>query len=431
MVTDCFCCVKTGADLPGCTLRTLGKSPAHSTALSTSGLSAFSFAALRSASLVASDVRWSEGSSPSSASCPQYCCAASLIPCSVRSERKWRSQNLCAAAAPASRRTCSHLRCASSTARWSDCSLLNVSCAARASSRLAKGARNGERSERAAAMRRMGSAQRSSAPKRMSLPVATSTGSAARWRPRGVSCSSASSAPVRCSEEMAAVTAASGGSSRASEKAERSGVSERSGERRSCKHSSCNGPRSISGLRAASMYRTERKRVYSLKTCPARTRPARPARCRASACEIHTSTSRRMFLRSSNIDCLARPASITNTASSMVMEVSAMFVASTTLRTPGGIVSNTADCSAGDSDECSGSRRNLSALPKRFVVCSPLRSVEMSAMPGRKMSTAPSPKWSSMCASRSEMRSWLITCSLRWRSTARTPSGLLAYRASS
>mmetsp|Transcript_15724 Transcript_15724/g.42621 ORF Transcript_15724/g.42621 Transcript_15724/m.42621 type:complete len:349 (-) Transcript_15724:1743-2789(-) len=345
------------------------------------------------------------------------------MPCSVRSERKWRSQKRCAAFEPPSRLASCQRRCASRTARWSDCSRLKEICAARASSRRASGARNGERSERAAAMSSVGSAQRSSAPKRMSRPIATSTGRAARWRPRGVRDSSASRAPVRCRLLIAAVTATSGGGSSARAKAARSGCSERRGARRSWRQSSCRGPRSISGLRAASMQRVERWRVKSLNTWPARTRPARPARWRASACETHTSTRRRICLRSSNIDCLARPESMTKTASSMVIDVSAMLVASTTLRTPGGIVSKTADCSVGERDEWSGSRRNLSGLPNRRVVCSPLSSAEMSAMPGRKTSTAPSPNSSSMCASSSGMRSRLITCSLRWRSTARTPSG--------
>ena len=56
---------------------------------------------------------------------------------------------------------------------------------------------------------------------------------------------------------------------------------------------------------------------------------------------------------------------MTKTASSMVIEVSAMLVASTTLRTPGGIVSKTSDCSAGESDEWSGRMRNALGSPKR------------------------------------------------------------------
>jgi hypothetical protein len=52
---------------------------------------------------------------------------------------------------------------------------------------------------------------------------------------------------------------------------------------------------------------------------------------------------------------LTRPLSITNSTSSTVIEVSAMLVASTTLRQPGGAWRKTADCSCDESDECSGS----------------------------------------------------------------------------
>mmetsp|Transcript_6565 Transcript_6565/g.16245 ORF Transcript_6565/g.16245 Transcript_6565/m.16245 type:complete len:274 (-) Transcript_6565:533-1354(-) len=266
------------------------------------------------------------------------------MPCSVRSERKCRSAKRRASPLPPCRRASLHCRCASSTARWSDCSLLKVACTRRASSRRANGCRKGERSESAAAMRSTGCAQRSIAPYTRRRPTAISVGSAARWRPSGVSASSASSAPVRCSEATAAVTATSGGVSIMRAIAPRSGISASSGARRSCRQTSCSGPRSISGVRAACISCVCRQLVYSLKLWPARTRPARPARWRASACEIHTSTRRRICLRSSNMLCFARPLSMTKTASSMVIEVSAMLVASTTLRAPGGVGSKILAC---------------------------------------------------------------------------------------
>ena len=45
---------------------------------------------------------------------------------------------------------------------------------------------------------------------------------------------------------------------------------------------------------------------------------------------------------------------MTNTTSSMVMEVSAILVAITTFRTPGGGRLNTAFCSSVDKEECNG-----------------------------------------------------------------------------
>eukprot|EP00967_Tisochrysis_lutea_P105707 scaffold161374_cov27-Tisochrysis_lutea.AAC.3 len=64
-----------------------------------------------------------------------------------------------------------------------------------------------------------------------------------------------------------------------------------------------------------------------------------------------------------------------------------------TLRTPGGIRSKTAACSAGDSDECNGSTRNSLRSPKRCDAVSAPIKLEMSAMPGKNTSTAPSPRF--------------------------------------
>ena len=206
MATDCFCCVRMGRVLPTFARSAFGKSPAQRTALSTSGLFALRLERRRRSSLTASGTRSTDGSRPRTARCCQYCAAESDMPCSVRSDKKCRSQKRCPAPLPPVFLASSHLRCASRTARWSDCAVLKATCAARASSRRASGERKGDRSESAAAMSSIGSAQRRSAPYRMSRPMDTSTGSAARCLPSGVSCSWASRAPVRCSEVMAAAT---------------------------------------------------------------------------------------------------------------------------------------------------------------------------------------------------------------------------------
>ena len=80
----------------------------------------------------------------------------------------------------------------------------------------------------------------------------------------------------------------------------------------------------------------------------------------------------------------------------MVIDVSAMLVASTTLRTPGGIRSKTSDCSAGESDEWSGSTRKRLWSPKRREAVSVASRLVMSEKPGKKTSTAPSSPVSSM-----------------------------------
>ena len=67
-------------------------------------------------------------------------------------------------------------------------------------------------------------------------------------------------------------------------------------------------------------------REYSLKSTPGRQRPARPRRCCALAREMGSASS------AARLDCalyvviLFSPESITNTTSSTVIEVSAMFV---------------------------------------------------------------------------------------------------------
>ena len=102
-----------------------------------------------------------------------------------------------------------------------------------------------------------------------------------------------------------------------------------------------------------------------------------------------------------------RPASMTKTTSSMVMDVSAMLVAMTTFRTPRGGLEKVRRCSSDDSVECRGMSKNRrstsSRVPSRRS-CSP----RISAMPGRKIKMAPSSYSSAMSATRSSMSSKLI-----------------------
>mmetsp|Transcript_13840 Transcript_13840/g.45246 ORF Transcript_13840/g.45246 Transcript_13840/m.45246 type:complete len:237 (-) Transcript_13840:3324-4034(-) len=163
--TLCFCCERVGRARPGEASSTFGKRPAASTALSRRGESAWTLAAQRAANLSSSPgMRRRSGRRPSSAKLPQYCSAASPMPCSERSERKWRSQKRLAAEALSVLRMCIHRLYASTSARWSLSSRLKQICAARASSRRANGWRKGERSESAAAMRRMGATHLKRAP---------------------------------------------------------------------------------------------------------------------------------------------------------------------------------------------------------------------------------------------------------------------------
>eukprot|EP00962_Isochrysis_galbana_P042694 scaffold16045_cov110-Isochrysis_galbana.AAC.4 len=95
----------------------------------------------------------------------------------------------------------------------------------------------------------------------MSRPMQISTGSAAKWRPSGVSASDASRALDRCSATMADSTVVSLGGSRARAKAARRSYCSSSGATRSCRQSSCSGPRNISGSRAGCMTVVKRLRV--------------------------------------------------------------------------------------------------------------------------------------------------------------------------
>ena len=91
----------------------------------------------------------------------------------------------------------------------------------------------------------------------------------------------------------------------------------------------------------------------------------------------------------------------------MVTDVSAMFVAITTLRTPGGGLENVSLCSSLLSVLCSGTSANLfstSSSSANRRSC----SARISAMPGRKIKMAPSSYSSAMSATSASMSSRLI-----------------------
>ena len=77
---------------------------------------------------------------------------------------------------------------------------------------------------------------------------------------------------------------------------------------------------------------------------PGCVRPARPARWAAWAWEMGVTMSDSMPLRGLYVFCLQKPVSITKQIPSIVSDVSAMFVPSTTLRAPGGVFSKILAC---------------------------------------------------------------------------------------
>lgn len=137
---------------------------------------------------------------------------------------------------------------------------------------------------------------------------------------------------------------------------------------------SCKESRSISGIGCSAMEVSKRAFVNMWKQIPSCTRPARPRRCKAFERAIQHSTSFDICLFSSKRISLCLPESITAVISGMVTPVSAIFVETTILRTPGGgtyrigasvrlrltdetdfrLTSKTRACCSLDIDECSG-----------------------------------------------------------------------------
>ena len=98
-------------------------------------------------------------------------------------------------------------------------------------------------------------------------------------------------------------------------------------------------------------------RLHSRYAAPGSTRPARPARCSAESRLIDTVVRRVMPVPASKRGARASPLSTTTRTPSTVSDVSAMSVASTTRRRPGGDGASARSCSSSDSAPASGGRR--------------------------------------------------------------------------
>mmetsp|Transcript_24687 Transcript_24687/g.65242 ORF Transcript_24687/g.65242 Transcript_24687/m.65242 type:complete len:200 (-) Transcript_24687:170-769(-) len=194
------------------------------------------------------------------------------------------------------------------------------------------------------------------APNRISLPMRTSTGSVDKCTPNAVSFSpppsmSSASSSTSCLTACLIATALGGSSKR--EQTSAAGSTYLSALMVSTRRSS--GTREISGGWKLSMTSSCVKLVIRWKATPGRVRPARPRRCLALARETRTSSSDSMRFAGSKRFSFMRPQSMTKLTSSTVMAVSAMFVAMTIFRTPGGARSKTRRCSSGGSMPCRGS----------------------------------------------------------------------------
>jgi len=130
---------------------------------------------------------------------------------------------------------------------------------------------------------------------------------------------------------------------------------------------------------------------------PGRTRPALPRRWFADARLTQASTRLGVPFNSSLWFSFTRPESTTKTTSSMVIEVSAMLVLITILRTPFGGISKTAVCSEDDSDECRGNIKTLGDWKNSFFRASSMAFV-ISIIPGMKTRIAPSSFVMQMCS---------------------------------
>mmetsp|Transcript_26965 Transcript_26965/g.90653 ORF Transcript_26965/g.90653 Transcript_26965/m.90653 type:complete len:394 (+) Transcript_26965:575-1756(+) len=239
--------------------------------------------------------------------------------------------------------------------------------------------RQGERTESPAATESAASrvdAPRAE-PRTRSLPRRAAQGRQERCLPSGVktpprtaaSCSSASIAAVRASGRGASSRlAANGATGRAMA---RICITRPSRETRWTSGVVCSASLSKKLLRT--------KRQHS----PRRTRPARPARCLAASRAIHCSVRQGTPRAASKPVSFARQRSTTAVTSAMVMDVSATFVATTTLTNPCGAFSNAFCWSLAERPPWSGTGRKRSCFSKSEQI------LEISYAPGQKTRTAP------------------------------------------
>ena len=149
--------------------------------------------------------------------------------------------------------------------------------------------------------------------------------------------------------------------------------------------------RYISGIVLSSSSCWKDHAVYSLKHLPGATRPALPARWFADAFEIGVTIRLSIPVRGLKVVYLPNPVSITNTILSIVIDVSAMLVASTTFREPGGVGSKILAYRSEGNEEYIGQIINSATLdPKplmRAVIISSAYSI--SSCPVRKTRISP------------------------------------------
>eukprot|EP00438_Fugacium_kawagutii_P026864 Skav221160 [mRNA] locus=scaffold85:148155:154619:+ [translate_table: standard] len=138
--------------------------------------------------------------------------------------------------------------------------------------------------------------------------------------------------------------------------------------------------------------------VYKRKHFPGRVRPARPARCAAEALDTGETSKDSTRIRGLYTFCFAKPGSTTYTMPSMVMEVSAMFVATTTFlpgAAPGnlgpGAGSKIFCCSWGGNEEYNGTATSSPFSGKRELSFRSCRQAcSISSSPVRNRRTSPS-----------------------------------------
>ena len=196
-------------------------------------------------------------------------------------------------------------------------------------------------------------------------------------RPVGVGRPASSIAPRRPSSSVASARAVGGGGSR---KARASAVApQTASSRANPARSAAAISGGANGRRAACSPADHRR-----KATPGPSRPARPARWTADACEAAVVCSRLSPLRASWRGRRTSPPSTTIRTPSTVRLDSAMSVASTTRRRPGGDGARARSCSSGRRLPCSG---RTSTAPGRSASNPPTR--RMAAAPGRNTSTSP------------------------------------------
>ncbi len=221
--------------------------------------------------------------------------------------------------------------------------LRNAANACQRSASASERLRSGSRASTSAA-RSQASAMRAGAS--VASSIAASRGcvpSASMRLPRAVSLPSRN-ASRRCNRSLPAASAPDGGGS-----TKRSSLlPQAASSSASAASSTC----AISGLRCGS---SRCDCGHSRYAKPSATRPARPARWSALACEIATLSSREKPLLGSKRGSRARPLSITTRTPGRVTDDSATLVASTTRRRPSGAACSTRDCCSMGRSPCKGS----------------------------------------------------------------------------